>query len=180
MTYLFYGSGNGTTFDLVAIDFNDGQPVIIKGLKVTLDEDTTSSSASPAFVTEAYRVFVDSVRKDGDDLIIVLIFESLTDKTFKISWGDGSYHYETHAWNGAEPYLIDENADRYYLKSQDSAKIIGSFNFWEEVPDLLPGTKLKTQLVFKAAGNGSVFTLGCKEKSPVRDRPVVIKGIKAM
>jgi hypothetical protein len=175
LTYLFYGPGNGTMFDLVAIDLNDGQPVVIKGVKVTSNEDANASSALPTFVTESYRVVVESMKRDADNLTMTLIFESLADQPFGISWGNGSY--EGGIWASSEPYLIDENADRYYLRGQDTAQIIGNNN-WGRYQELLPGTKLKTKLVFRVTGNGTIFTFGCKENGPVGHRPIVIRGLK--
>ena len=64
-----FGSGNGTTFDLIANDLSDnsnGKLVVMKGLKVTSNEDSNPTPDLPTFVTESYRVVVESMRRDAD------------------------------------------------------------------------------------------------------------------
>jgi hypothetical protein len=179
LRYLFFGSGSGETFELLANDLSDktnGRPVILKGLKITSNEDLKPTAGLPTFVTESYRVVVESIRRDASNLTMTLVFESLADRTFTINWGDGRYN-DNGIWESSEPYLIDENADRYYLRGQDTGKIIG-FLHWDQQAELLPKTKLKTHLVFKVTESGSSFTFACKERSPKKDRPIVIQGLK--
>ncbi len=181
-SFLFFGDGNGKSFSLKATeysDFNVTKLITIDGLRVTFDEDKTLSSEAlklPTFNTESYRLVVESAVKRGDDTILTLVFESLADKSFILMWGSGNVDYTTGSFEGKEPYLIDENADRYYMRKQDMARLVGYGG--GEPPELLPKTKLKTQLIFHVIGNGTVFTLGCKEVRPKQDRPIVIEGIK--
>lgn len=86
------------------------------------NEDSNPAAALPTFETESYRVVVESIRRDADNLSMTLVFESLADKTFSINWGDGRYN-DNDIWESSEPYLIDENADRYYLRGQDTGKV---------------------------------------------------------
>jgi hypothetical protein len=177
--YLFFGAGNGTTFELIANDLSDksnARSIALKDLKITSDEDRNSTTTLPTFVTESYRVVVESIRRNADSLTMTLVFESLADKTFTINWGDGHYN-DNSIWESSEPYLIDENADRYYLRGQDTGKVIG-FLQWDQQAELLPKTKLKTQLIFKVTEAGTTFTFACKERSPQKNRPIVIHGLK--
>lgn len=182
--FFFFGQGNGTTFTFTATEmdgnFNRIRPVTLKGLKVTSTEESAelnTSSDLPSLVTESYRVVVSDVQRDSDNIVVTLIFESLLDHSFNIEWGEG-HRGDNDIWQGVEPYLIDENADRYYLRDRDDGKVVGC-GFCYEHTELLPRTKLKTHFIFKALGTGTTFTLACKERSPKNDRPVVIQGLKA-
>lgn len=190
----FYGTGRGTTFTLVSKERSpkSGRPVVISGLKPnaveppkkasmeespSINTPTTETLQPPTFETESYRVVVSDVQRNAGDIIVTLIFENLTDKTFQIGWGRGQYRGDgIRVWEGEEPYLIDENADRYYLRDRDNGKVVDCM--WCESAELLPGTKLKTRFIFKASGNGTTFTLACKEFSPKPERPIVIRGLK--
>jgi hypothetical protein len=177
---LFFGEGDGKTFTFMTTELSPGyrRSVAIKGLRVTSNEALTDAGASsglPSLVTESYRVVVSDVQRDADNIRVTLIFENLLDRSFNIAWGEGRYG-DGNIWQGAEPYLIDENADRYYLRDRDDGHIVDCF--WCDSAELLPGTRLKTHLVFKAAGSGTTFTLACKERSPKSERPVVIQGLR--
>jgi hypothetical protein len=177
---LFFGEGNGATFSFITTERSPvrGRPVAIKGLKVTSTEELSTSATSdapPSLVTESYRVVVTNVERDAENITVTLIFENLLDRAFNIEWGEGKSG-DNETWQGKEPYLIDENADRYYLRERDREKVV--YCGWCETAEILPGTKLKTRFIFKASGNGTTFTLACKERSPKHDRPVVIQGLK--
>jgi hypothetical protein len=43
------------------------------------------------------------------------------------------------SWRSFEPYLIDEDADRSYLREQDTGEVIG-FLQWDQQAELLPKT----------------------------------------
>lgn len=150
-----------------------------KGAREPVSNSSSSQTAEtpqlPSFQTEAYRVVVSDVHRSAETITVTLIFESLLDKTFEIAWGRGNGRDED--WKSDEPYLIDENADRYYLTRRDDGRIVDCL--WCGSAELLPGTKLKTHFIFKNSGNGSTFTLACKEFSPKPDRPIIIRGLKA-
>lgn len=179
--FLFYGPGQGSAFSFVATETRPrNAQVTIKGVKVTSSEQSPVTSNLPTLVTESYRVVVTDVRKEPENIILTLIFENLLDKSFHLIWGCGSRHEEN--WQSAEPYLIDENADRYYLRKRDDAKVVGNEGWgrcWgPEAPEILPRTKLKTRFTFKISGTGTTFTLGAKEHSPGNDRAIVIRDLK--
>ena len=178
---LFFGTGNGTTFSFIATERSPvrGRVIAIKGLKAISTDQLTDAKTfpeSPTLATESYRVVVTNVERDAENIIVTLIFENLLDRAFNIEWGEGR-NGDNDVWEGKEPYLIDENADRYYLRERDKEKVV--YCGWCETAELLPGTKLKTRLIFRISGNGTTFTLACKERSPKNDRPVVIQGLKA-
>lgn len=177
---LFYGSGNGQIFSLKAseyISFNRTTPILINRLKVSESENSREiAQKSAVFITESYQVFIESVKKANEDLVLTLIFENLLDNPIQINWGSGNIGWNGIWENSAEPYLIDENAERFYLRKSDSGKVIGSQGFYSG--EILPNTQLKTQITFKDVGNSKVFTFGCKENRPKQDRPIVIQNIK--
>lgn len=189
----FYGAGNGTVFTLISKERGPkpNRPIVISGLTANSGDGSKKSAMEPvstpnsppaagmrqlpSFETEAYRVVVSDVQRNAENITVTLIFESLLDKAFEIIWGRGTGDEEN--WQSDEPYLIDENADRYYLRRRDDGRVVDCL--WCGRAELLPGTKLKTHFIFKASGNGTTFTFACRELSPKHDRPIIIKGLKA-
>jgi len=185
----FYGTGRGSTFALVSKERSPkyDRPIVIKNLKTDSSDRSrttqavenastiTDSASPPTFVTESYRVVVSDVERTGGNIIVTLIFENLLDKNITIAWGSGEVGNDDRLWHGEDPYLIDENADRYYLRSRDDGKVTNCL--WCGSAELLPGTKLKTHFIFKDTGNGKTFTFASKEFEPKSDRAIVIKGL---
>ena len=175
--FIFFGEGNGKLFTFMATEFvpSSRMPIAIKGLTVTSTTELSATEALPTFITESYRAVVTDVQKDSNNVVVTLVLENLLDKPYTVEWGEGRSG-DNDVWEGKEPYLIDENADRYYLRERDSGKIV--FCSYCEGAEILPGTKLKTRFVFKISGTGNTFTLATKERSPKSERPVVITGLK--
>lgn len=181
--FLFHGAGNGRVFSLRAdefVDLNRKIPIAIDNIRVTTGElDEPPEVKLPGFTTESYRATVVSAIRAGDDLTITIIFESLIDNPFPLAWGTDGVQVDTKTGvlKSKEPYLIDEEASRFYLIKRDSMGIVGA-NYFRQMPDLLPRTKLKSEFVFRVSGFAKEFTLATREASPTHDRPVVIKGIR--
>lgn len=188
-----YGTGSGSIFTLASKERSPkyDRPIVIRNLKpdsrtpgrtaavetIGSAPSVTDSDQPPTFVTESYRVVVSEAQRTGDNILITLVFENLLDATIRIAWGRGeNTNGNENSWRGAEPYLIDENADRYYLRYRDDGKITDCL--WCDSAQLLPGTKLKSRFIFKVTGTGTTFTFASNEFEPKPDRPVVIKGIK--
>lgn len=181
----FYGTGSGTSFTLITKEQSPkrDRPIVLRGLRpdsaeaparTAITQPTAAPQQAPTFETESYKVVVTDVQRNANTITVTLVFESLLDKTFEVAWGRGGGGDDE--WHSEEPYLIDENADRYYLRNRDDGKVVDCL--WCPSANLLPGTKLKTHFVFNASSNGTTFTLGCKEVSPKPQRPIVIRGLK--
>lgn len=129
----------------------------------------------PMFETESYRLLVESVTKAGSTVTIGLRLESVRGTTI---------HFVASGW-----YLLDENGQRW--DTQESAAEIralralrhdggSSPNFVEVSVDLVPGTRVRGEIVFSATADesGRQFTLVGKELTR-RPRDVVIRGLRA-
>jgi hypothetical protein len=128
---------------------------------LTLDE----RGPKPLTQNEEYRVTIESARKDGQNVTLVLAFEA-----------NGKTPYPLLFRKNA--YLVDDHGDRWVQIGADSAQ------FWvfccETGIELIPGTKRRTRMDFRTqeTGEGETFTLVGKEVSPKKERTLVVSGIK--
>lgn len=122
----------------------------------------------PTYETTAYRVTVDSIRKSGNTVTIVMFFESLSESEFDLAWrGDLG-----------ETYLLDENGEKWWLTDFDSGGII--WRLGASALKMLPKTRIKSKFVFttKNDATGGIFSLASIEAAPGRERQVLIHGLK--
>ena len=139
--------------------------------------ETTLSNGKPVWQTPSYKVTVESLERNGNDYVVTLEFENLTDKTIKIAWQEKSGVVP----DATGPYLIDESGEKYFAKGTDSGNILqDTMNYlWVPLPKILPQAKLKSRFVFSGNGDGKMFTLKAKEMlQDLGDRLVTIDGLK--
>jgi hypothetical protein len=123
------------------------------------------SGPRPAAQNEDYRVTVESARKDGQNVSLVLAFESNTKAAFPLLFRKNAY-------------LVDDHGDRWVQTGADSAQM------WvfccETGIELIPGTKRRTRMDFRTAetAESTTFSLVGKEVSPNKTRTLVVSGIK--
>ena len=121
-----------------------------------------------AFETESYSVRIESLRRQGDSLRLVLIFENITETLIHLQWvGDMGDH----------TYLVDERGNKWPLYGSDSQGIV-----WRSgmgAVEVAAGTKLRSTFVFSARvpSDAHDFTLVSTEASPMR-RAVSIHGLR--
>lgn len=142
------------------------RPTVTGSSGGALPQPTTSPPVAPTFETESYKVTVESMRRTASSIALTLVFESLSDRKTRLSW------------NGNATYLLDENGERWDLDGRDSAGVV-----WRPghgPATLLPGTKIKTRLLFLPRGQatGTRFTLASSEGQPRNDRQVLIRDIR--
>jgi hypothetical protein len=122
----------------------------------------------PLYDNGAYRLQFESLRKAGASVTAVVLVEATGKEPIKFAIRNTSY-------------LIDENGDRWDQTGADSAAMWS----WGEafgLTELIPGTKRRTQLVFKSSTGstrGQLFTLIAKEYRPKEGRTVSVPGLKA-
>jgi len=125
----------------------------------------------PTFETESYRVIVESVRRSGNSVSIILTFQSVSDKKIPLAWGEFSFGRPSDRG----PYLLDENGGKWVLLANDDARIVWHSGYGPV--DLLPGTRIKTKFVFGGSGTARSFTLVCTEGAPNPGRDILIHGL---
>ncbi len=127
----------------------------------------------PTFETDSYRVVIDSARRSGNNITVLLTFESISDKKIPLSWG-WFFGYGHPSDRG--PYLLDENGGRWDLLRNDDARVVFLSGYGPV--DLPPGTKIRTRFVFGGSGAAGSFTLVCTEGAPQSGREIVIHDLK--
>ncbi len=127
-----------------------------------------AATAEPTYDNGVYRLKFVSVRKAGATVIATLTVENIGKETVKFAVRDGSY-------------LIDEHGDRWDQTGPDSAGLWAWGKSFALV-DLIPGTRLRTRMEFKAASSssrGQTFTLVAKEYRPKEGRMISVAGVAA-
>jgi hypothetical protein len=129
-----------------------------------------ASQSEPVFQTESYRLEVVEVKKSGTTVRVTMALEALY---------EGSFPFRAGGW-----YLLDEKGERWNEFKLDPALVRNQRREGLQAPfrdgiRLVPGTKVKDNLVFNAAGSGmgANFTLIAIESKPQADREIVLRGL---
>lgn len=114
----------------------------------------------PEFATDMYRLTAEPLRKVGDHATLSLTVESVATKPILFLMGDCR--------------ALDENGVRWDQQDRYSNQFTWGFGI-----DMVPGTKLRTELKFTTADstNGKLFTLVCSEMRPENGRHIVLRDI---
>ena len=129
-----------------------------------------ASQPAPQTRNESYRVTVESARKAGRTVEVVVAFENLTGSILPLLFRKNAY-------------LIDGKGDRWSQTGADSA---GIWVFCCEAGiELIPGTRRRTRLEFRGPdpapptpGAGEEFSLVGKEVAPRKERTLVVAGVR--
>lgn len=122
-------------------------------------------STQPVLETESYRITVESVKKSGNNLTVVMIFENLTSKILTLQMSRIS------------SYLLADTGEKWTIPQADTASIFG----WMSAPvELAPQAKRRTTVRFetKDTEEGTVFTLVLEEFHPQGNRKHAIHKIR--
>jgi hypothetical protein len=121
-----------------------------------------ASHEPPAFDVLEYRLWAGRLQKKGDEVNIEVIAETHTEKPLRI--------YVSNC------YALDENGNRWEMPPG----FADSGHLMQDVVELIPGTKLRSQFRFvaKAATDATSFTFVCTEFAPRVGRRIVLPSIQ--
>lgn len=128
-------------------------------------EIATPPQTLPVLETESYRVTIESVKKSGNSLTMVMIFENLTSKMLVVGMD----------LCGNATHLLDDVGEKWKVRS-DTA---GIFSGCGGRVELAPKTKRRTTVSIETdeSGAGTVFTLVLEESIP-KSRKHVMHNIR--
>jgi hypothetical protein len=117
-----------------------------------------------AFDVSEYRLWADKVQKKGDEVSIEVVAETHAEKPLRI--------YVSNC------YALDENGNRW----ETPPGFADSGHLMQDVAELIPGTKLRSQFKFVAKGatNATNFTFVCTEFAPRVGRRIVLAAIPSL